>query len=630
MLFPPTLGPKPHHAAVYALHQGARLWRCLEGPAVTWPKLRGSWRLARFLLMAVLLVSGGATALHLSILLERQADGITRYIRVDTWAVQRVEYELQRFRSMFARHVAGDDGVTMKNLWDQLAGVRSTASLLRRGEHYEQFRLLVDIDGAAKAAFSTLEEVERTLGDRTEFRGDLPILRRIEQTLTGLIYRLRKLSVDMVHIQRELQDGDLTNVRWRIGINRWMLIAFFAAVTVFIAVLLMETHAAKRAEARAEVAWKRLTEAIESIHEGFALFDGSDRLVLANSQYRQFIFAADEPLTPGLRFGDAMRLAAESGRISDADGRIEDWLRERIERHRACHGTFEERLDDGTHLLISERKTFDGGVVAINTDISELKAREKDLQLAVQKAETANRSKTEFLANMSHELRTPLNAVIGFSDLMMSEMLGPVGNPTYRDYLTDINSSGKHLLEIINDILDISRIEAGEDPLDEQEFDIGSVIQACVRMVRPRAAKLDHVISVDLPETLPALYGDERAVKQVLLNLLSNAVKFTPEGGDISVKAEPSLDGSLIVKVADTGVGIAKEDIPKALEYFGQVDSSLARKFEGTGLGLSLALKLVEWHGGTMLLDSAVDVGTTVIIRFPPERVISPDSAAPC
>jgi PAS domain S-box-containing protein len=379
----------------------------------------------------------------------------------------------------------------------------------------------------------------------------------------------------------------------------------------------------RRAEAEAKEAQILLREAIDRINEGFALYDEQDQLVLCNRKFRELLFDAREPAPLGSLFEDIIRRLAEHGRVPLAAEQAEEWFSDRLARHRSPDGPYEEQFDDGTCVLISERATHNGGRVAILTDVTELKEKQLDLRRAVERAETASRSKTEFLANMSHELRTPLNAIIGFSEIMTKEALGPVGTPRYREYAKDINSSGTHLLGLINDVLDVSKIEAGKYKLSEETVEIGDIVESSRRLVSARAEQAGHELIVDLPESLPLLLADPRTLKQVLLNLLSNAVKFTPDGGRISLRAHVLDDGSMEVQVTDTGIGIAANDLPHAMALFGQVDSKLARKYEGTGLGLPLSRNLMQLHGGTLQVGSEVGEGTTVALRFPARRVLS-------
>jgi signal transduction histidine kinase len=246
---------------------------------------------------------------------------------------------------------------------------------------------------------------------------------------------------------------------------------------------------------------------------------------------------------------------------------------------------------------------------------------------AMREAEIANRTKSEFLANMSHELRTPLNAIIGFSDIIKDERLGPNGGAKYRDYAADINESGQHLLALINNILDLSKIESGADDLREENIDIPAIAHSLTRLLTGIAEASNVTLEMDVPDDIPLLHADERKVKQILLNLLSNAIKFTPSGGTVTLKIWSRAKSGYIFQVIDTGIGIAFEEIPKALAPFQQIDSGLNRKHEGTGLGLPLAKSLVELHGGYLDLQSEVGVGTTVTVRFPAERIGRPPDA---
>lgn len=248
-------------------------------------------------------------------------------------------------------------------------------------------------------------------------------------------------------------------------------------------------------------------------------------------------------------------------------------------------------------------------------------AANSDIVAARDEATAANRSKSEFLANMSHELRTPLNAIIGFSEMIRGETFGPVGSPKYLEYVTDINKSGEHLLALINDILDLSKIEAGEVDIDNQTVDFFSVIEACLLLVKERAASAELTLTTEVSAGFPLLYADERRIKQILINLLANSIKFTPAGGTVTIKAWFNQKDGFVFQVVDDGIGIAPEHIHLALGNFKQVDSDLNRKYQGTGLGLPLVKSLAELHGGTFELQSQVDVGTTATVRFPAYRI---------
>ncbi len=255
-------------------------------------------------------------------------------------------------------------------------------------------------------------------------------------------------------------------------------------------------------------------------------------------------------------------------------------------------------------------------------DVTNLLAHESALEEAVHVAEAANRTKSEILANTSHELRTPLNAIIGFSELMLSERFGKLGSKRYSGYVQDILESANHLLTLINDILDVAKIEAGKLMLRESVMDPLEVGQQTLRLVTDRAAREGVALRRRMDGTLPGLLADEGKIKQILLNLLSNAVKFTGRGGWVELAAYQEPTGDFCFAVSDTGIGIAPEDQATALAPFGQVDSQLTRKFEGTGLGLPLSSALARLHGGSLELDSTPGQGTTATLRLPARRVV--------
>jgi signal transduction histidine kinase len=266
-------------------------------------------------------------------------------------------------------------------------------------------------------------------------------------------------------------------------------------------------------------------------------------------------------------------------------------------------------------------------ITKLETTKHELEQSLEDRAIALTAAAVANKTKSDFLASMSHELRTPLNAIIGFSEMMVIQTFGPLGDVHYRDYVRDIHESGKHLLSLINDILDLSRLDAGKAELFEEKLHVADIVSDCLRMVEPQAVAAGVNLATELPANSPRFLADERQIKQVLINLLSNAVKFTPAGGRITLTARNRPDG-LVINVTDTGIGIAPENIAKAFETFGQIDSTVARKHKGTGLGLPLARQLVELHGGTLTLESAVGTGTAATIMLPASRILERRRAA--
>jgi len=251
----------------------------------------------------------------------------------------------------------------------------------------------------------------------------------------------------------------------------------------------------------------------------------------------------------------------------------------------------------------------------------QLRETVRELERARIAAEESSRVKSQFMANMSHELRTPLNAIIGFSEVIRDALVGPVA-ARYKDYARDIHSSGRHLLGLINDVLDLSKIELGRLELHEEPVVLAKVVNDCQRLIAQRVRASNLELAIDLPADLPLLRGDELRLKQVVLNLLSNAVKFTPVGGRITLTARTTTDGGIVLAVTDTGIGMKSEEIPIALEPFRQIDSALNRRYEGTGLGLPLARTLVELHDGMLCISSAPGRGTTVTVTLPAARVI--------
>jgi len=267
------------------------------------------------------------------------------------------------------------------------------------------------------------------------------------------------------------------------------------------------------------------------------------------------------------------------------------------------------------------------GVATLSIDISGRKRHEESLTRAKQEAEEASRVRTQFLATVGHELRMPLNAIIGFSEFIIDQSLGPVGHPTYLDYVKDILNAGRHLLDVISDILDMARIEAGRLTLDEDRVDIARTVGQVTRMMALPATHKCLNLSADLPVDLPILKADPRRVRQILLNLVSNAIKFTPDGGTITVSARVGIGGDLVLSVLDTGIGIPPEHIATALAPFGRVDNAITRREEGSGLGLPLTKALLESHGGRLDLRSQPNRGTEALAIFPASRLVASESA---
>lgn len=315
----------------------------------------------------------------------------------------------------------------------------------------------------------------------------------------------------------------------------------------------------------------------------------------------------------------ALQHASPTGSTTDGLGRLVGQGGQEMRGQRKNGETFPIELSV-TEMRIGEEHYY----VSVVRDITEQKASEADLRAALHDAEAANRTKSLFLANMSHELRTPLNAVIGFSEVMQQEMFGPLDNERYMDYVGSIHDSSRHLLSVINDILDISRIESGEMELDDEWLELDEVLDWAKDRAAPAGTAAKHApVYLAGLEGLPEISADRRALRQVVINLLSNAIKFTPADGRIDLSAHVNEAAGISIVVKDTGIGIPADQVDKMTQPFTQSDNSLARRFEGTGLGLAITKSLVEAHQGHLDIESTEGEGTTITVRLPADRVSS-------
>jgi len=382
------------------------------------------------------------------------------------------------------------------------------------------------------------------------------------------------------------------------------------------------TYTDVTSEAQAENYNEILLTALNNAVTGIVIYGPDDRLLFANSRMKENNRAIEASYTPGISFEDRMKLLIAHGAIKSIKGREDEWLAERVKRRKNQHGPFEVQREDGGWLLINDIKLDTGHIVSLSADISEIKETEEALRRAKEDAELANLTKTEFLANMSHELRTPLNSVIGFSELLISTNFEQIGMDRVTEYLGDINRSGRHLLRLISDILDISKIEVGEMVLDEEVISLQKIVDECFKMINERARRAQTQLTIE--DGCPPIWlmADETRLKQILLNLLTNAIKFTESEGRVSVGWSLDKDKNLDLYVNDTGEGMRPESIEIALEPFGQVATSLTRDHEGAGLGLPLSRRLAELHGAKLHIESELGHGTTVRIIFPAKRVI--------
>ena len=476
-------------------------------------------------------------------------------------------------------------------------------------------------------------------------KGDYLSFREFSERLHGDDARLDFLIDDLLRGKRKDFDQEF-RMRHENGSFIWLraraaLAKGRASNDPHLVGIVFDISKQKRLDALNQEAELRLKDAVENISEAFVLWDTESKLVLCNSKYQQFHSLAQEVCEPGTPYNVVAAAAKEPvvQQFVSAERNATSGAR-----------SMEVQFADGRWLQINERRTKDGGFVSVGTDITALKQQEehllesernlmvtvrdlqKERQMAEEqsqrlaeladkyasektRAEAANRSKSEFLANMSHELRTPLNAVIGFSEIMSQNIFGPLGSPKYDEYASDIRKSGQFLLDVINDILDMSKIEAGKTDLELAPIQVDALVDEVLRIIGPRAAEGKIAIEKDL-RTIPNFMADKRALKQVLINIMANAVKFTPEGGTVRISA--THDKNIVrLQINDTGIGIPQRDIEKLGRPFEQVENQFTKSKGGSGLGLAISKSLVGLHGGKLNIASREGKGTTVTVDLP-------------
>ena len=452
-------------------------------------------------------------------------------------------------------------------------------------------------------------------------------------------------DIDMLEIAERVLKGKLTNVdhtyRMRHSDGHWIWVRVQGEAVVtntdeppHLVGICIDVSDQVRLERDNKTANSRLRDSIETLSEAFVLWDAKNRLVVCNEKYRELNQIKPELAVPGAPYAEIMNNAnGPQALIMDDDANNTD----------VKNRSFETALSDGRWLQINEHRTDDGCYVTIGTDITkikrnqeELRAREQELEASVHDlersqtelrklaaqysrqreiAQNANREKAEFLANISHEWRTPLNAIIGFSDMMKQNAFGPLGSEKYTEYCEDINKSGTYMLAFINDVLDMSEIEAGRFQLDKETFDASDVINDCIDGKMADAEKNDITIDSNIAKGIE-LNADRRVVKQVIHNLLTNAIKFNQAGGSVSIIAK-TQDDNLSVSVTDTGIGIASDLLKEVCKPFKQVQNQFTKNHTGSGLGLAICKSVVEMHQGEMTIKSALGKGTTVTIELP-------------
>jgi adenylate cyclase len=380
----------------------------------------------------------------------------------------------------------------------------------------------------------------------------------------------------------------------------------------------------RQAEAEAQRAQIQLGEAIEAISEGFALYDADDRLIVCNSRFKEMYAGLAVEIKPGMQYETILRAVARTGIIPAASANSEAWIAERVERHRHPKGAFEQQRGGGMWLKISERRTADGGVVGVFTDITDLKGRELQLGQLVDRlaeardvADQANRTKSTFLANMSHELRTPLNAIIGYSEILQEDVTD-LGQQSLVADLKKIEGAGRHLLGLINDILDLSKIEAGRMDTFIEDVDIIPLLEEVRAIIVPMAKKNGNAVEFHMAENLGTMRTDRTKLKQSLLNILSNASKFTRDG-ELTLRAERFENDQTMVRfaISDTGIGMTDEQLSRLFQAFSQADASTTKEYGGTGLGLAITRNFCQLLGGDVTVVSKPGEGSTFTITLP-------------
>ena len=452
---------------------------------------------------------------------------------------------------------------------------------------------------------ATFEEIVRATAATGSIRGDPE---------AWLAERLARHRGENSSFEMELADG------------RYMLVGDYQASDGYRVTIHTDITELKIREATSARQTSVLSTTFNNITEALVVVDKDMRLALWNEQYQRLFGLPDWLMQPGTPIETMFRFNAGRGEYGPGD--VETLVAGRLDMVTSRHTTrYEYARPNGTVLEVRRAYPTGGGFLTTFADITERKRFENALQTAKEQAELANRAKTAFLANMSHELRTPLNAIIGFAEIIHEQLLGPIGTSKYLDYVADIHLSGNHLLEVINDILDLSKVESGHFELVEKTIDLERALASALRLLGDRALKAHLTVRTRVADPHVLVRADERAIKQILLNLLSNAVKFTPPGGVIEVTVERAEDGDLLLCVSDNGVGFDLADLPRALAPFGQIDSSLTRRYQGTGLGLPLVNSLTELHGGRLEIDSKPGAGTRVTVRLPAARVTTLASA---
>lgn len=518
-----------------------------------------------------------------------------------------------------------------------LADFRSETLLRRRNEtslkqHDTYFREVVD------ASFDAIVTIDESAKVRTANRAAGQIFgipatdligHSIARRLSGDWARglaaapadmLRQTAAEPTTIETEILDPETSTIMRPTEITLAESIAGRERVFVLV---LRDISARKAAEESAERSSHRLREGIDTISDGFALYSPSRRLILCNDHYRKMLGAAGDAAVTGVEYADLLKHYVVCRGVNLAeDDTAKAWFDNRLRHFASAIDPYELKTDDGQWFRVDKRRTAEGGMVCVYSNITELKHREIELKTAKEQAEMASLAKSQFLANMSHELRTPLNAIIGFADMMRGQPFGPLGNERYVDYATDISDSGARLLKMIEQILEFARLEKLQSRIESSVTSLTETIHAAVTDLTPAAQ--EHAVSVklDLPDTLPALRADPQMLYQIVQNLLANAVKFSASGSDVTIRSLLDDERRIVLSIQDHGIGIPPEMLESITQPFWQRPGAMTSSHEGVGLGLAIVKAHVEAHEASMDVDSTAGSGTIVTITFPASRTV--------
>ncbi len=571
----------------------------------------------------------------------------TRYLAIENrlrlpiedspvWSTAQLEVELARFLVALESFSHDDGEVTREQLIERFDVAWSRLALFSAGvnarwledkpQHRASLdRLQSDMEAIDPMVANAAAEHEAARTIRQKILPHLPVIKQI--TAASVQEELDDRAV-LAKLQNEL--------RAEIKAFSLSALAAFFGLTFYLVRAESRSRASVRelsaARAEAEAASSRLSEAIANISEGFVLFDAQDRLVISNAKYREYYGLSAHAIRPGQTFEDILRAGVERGQYEDAKGDPEGFLQRRLQRRRVLGDAFEQRLGDGRWLMISDRRTQEGGVAGIRTDITEIKRREQELEDAKQtlqrqaeelrlladRERKANAAKSEFLATLSHEIRTPMNAVVGLSDLLAGTTL----DGEAERYVLAINEAASQLLHLINTILDLSRLEAGRAELDTVPFDLRDTLSRLASMAAALTASKPVTVACETADDLPAFVrGDQGRLYQVLLNLLANSAKFTAEGS-VTLRARPiagpdGTPGWLRFEISDTGPGLPDEVVDRLFEPFVRGEDAADQRQAGTGLGLAISRRFVDLMGGRIDVATTSGSGTTFYVELP-------------